>query len=192
MAINKNTGIDDQFPYGPPGTPKNKENHYRPEYVGMVFKLLLLNRGAITVDIADFFNVNERTIYHWMEVHPEFKKAVYDGKEGSDMEVVNALYKRAIGFKETVTKIDNKGGVHEVQEYFPPEVKAQQIWLNNRRPDQWKSNRSNNQDHMGGAKRINLVTFVRGALPGETMSDQMKLIQDAQEVSDDDIIDLDA
>lgn len=174
------------YPFGEPGT------HYRRNYPDMVLKLLMLKPGLLDTDIADFFSIPVSTLDTWKRENPEFKEAIFQGKEGSDMQVVSALFRKATGFTEEVTKIDNKGGVHYVNEYFPPDTKAINIWLNNRRPDNWKANRSQQNQGTHTVKRVTNVIFTKGTKPGEEASQAVKAIEATQDSEDDnDIIDID-
>ncbi len=58
---------------------------FRDEYVEWAYKLCLL--GATDVELADFFEVSEDTIYRWKKVRPEFSEAVRRGKANADAEV---------------------------------------------------------------------------------------------------------
>ena len=69
---------------------------YKDEYCNDVYKLCLL--GATDKEIADFFEVDERTINNWKVAHPEFFQSIKKGKVKADAEVAERLYKRAVGY----------------------------------------------------------------------------------------------
>jgi len=51
---------------------------YKVEYNEQVYKLCLL--GATDVELANFFNVNEDTIYEWKKKYTEFSESIKKGK----------------------------------------------------------------------------------------------------------------
>lgn len=94
------------------------------------------------------------TLYAWLKDHDEISDALKNGKAPVDIEVENALLKRAKGYSVTVKKpvkvrtkrqLKDKGTIEEehiefVEEevYIPPDTTAQIFWLKNRRPDKWR------------------------------------------------------
>ena len=94
------------------------------------------------------------TLYAWLKDHVEISDALKKGKAPVDIEVENALLKRAKGYTVTVKKpvkvktkrqLKDKGTIEEehiefVEEevYIPPDTTAQIYWLKNRRPDKWR------------------------------------------------------
>lgn len=120
--------------------------------------LLLLSAwardGATDKEITERMGIAESTLYDWKNKHPEISEALKKNKEIADIEVENALHKKAVGFKETVKKpvkvrrveyVDGKKGreyeeVVEVEEeiFVPPDTTAQIFWLKNRKPAAWR------------------------------------------------------
>jgi hypothetical protein len=94
------------------------------------------------------------TLYAWQKDHDEISRALKKGKAPVDIEVENALLKRATGYTVTVKKpvkvktkrqLKDKGTIEEehielVEEeiYIAPDTTAQIYWLKNRRPDKWR------------------------------------------------------
>ena len=119
----------------PDGAPtKYKESHNDEAY-----KLCLL--GYTDVQLADYFEVTEKTINNWKSEHPTFLQSLRLGKEIADAEIAESLFKRGKGFtKEAIKPMLVAGNVvdHPVVEYYPPDVKAAQIWLYNRQRHNWK------------------------------------------------------
>lgn len=113
---------------------------YRDEYAGWAKKLCRL--GATDADLARSFEVSEDTINEWKTVHPEFSVSIKEGKELSDAEVAEKLFRRATGYKHKAVKIasDPNGREHvtEYEEHYPPDTAAAIFWLKNRRPDMWR------------------------------------------------------
>ena len=100
--------------------------------------------------------ISKQTFYDWIKKYPEFADAIKKGKEVADKDIVNALYKRALGYSYKEVKeeyITDANGVIKDNEdksakeitvtykSEPPNTAALIYWLNNRRPDEW-SNKS--------------------------------------------------
>ncbi len=124
--------------------PAGRPTKYKPEYVEQAKKLALL--GATDVQVANFFNVVESTIYEWKEAHPEFSEALREGKNELDATVVRSLFQRATGYSHPEDKIFNNNGeemiVHTTKHY-PPDATSMIFWLKNRQPAEWRDK----QDH---------------------------------------------
>lgn len=96
--------------------------------------------GATDKELADFLEITESTLNEWKKKYTELSESIKRGKDLADMNVVNSLYKKAIGFKKKAVKIFQAGGTafeHEYNQYFPPDVTAQIFWLKNRRKTVW-------------------------------------------------------
>lgn len=112
---------------------------YRPEFVAQAQKLAEL--GATDREIAEFFEVSERTIYRWQHVHPDFCHALKVGKETADDRVEKSLYRRAVGYTFDSVKIMQYEGQPVViphEEHVPPDTTACIFWLKNRRRKEWR------------------------------------------------------
>ncbi len=58
-----------------------------------------------------------------------------------DLEVENALLKRALGYTYEETRVENDGENERtttITRYAAPDTTAQIFWLKNRRPDKWR------------------------------------------------------
>ena len=114
---------------------------YREEFAKQAAKLCLL--GATDQEMADFFEVDVRTIYRWKHDHDEFCQALKGGKEVADERVERSLYQRAIGYEQDEVKIFMPGGA-EKPVYAPfrakiaPDTTAAIFWLKNRRSQEWR------------------------------------------------------
>lgn len=138
---------------------------FRPEMVEQVEKLARL--GATDQEIAEFFNVSRSTLYEWRMRHEDMAKAMIAGKEYADARVERSLYERAVGYSFNAEKIMQYEG-EEVRipyiEHCPPEPRAIEYWLNNRKGADWKSK----VDHTHGGK-VGLEMLVAGEVdePGD-------------------------
>lgn len=81
-------------------------------------------------------------MYEWKKAYAEIADALKKGKEVADIEVENALYKRALGydFEETKVEVEANGKkkITNITRHIAPDVTAQIFWLKNRRPDKWR------------------------------------------------------
>lgn len=121
---------------------------YREEYAEQARKLCLL--GYTDKQLADFFNVSEQTINAWKTKHPKFLESIKRGKEIADIEVVESLYKRALGieYEEVELKTDGKAkSKRVVKKFIPPDTTAQIFWLKNRQPQKWRDKQIPEQEH---------------------------------------------
>jgi AcrR family transcriptional regulator len=99
-------------------------------------------RDGFTIEkIAEKCGINKTTIYDWSKKYPDISNAIKKGKEIADIEVENALYKRAVGYdyQEIITEDgDNGSKTINKTRHMPPDVGACAIWLKNRKPDKWR------------------------------------------------------
>lgn len=102
--------------------------------------------GLTDEQIAHNMGVSERTFTEWKGRFPAIVSALKKGKAPVDLEVENALLKRALGYTEeevTTEIIEQPDGkkrkqIKKVLRIFPPDTTAQIFWLKNRRPDRWR------------------------------------------------------
>lgn len=98
--------------------------------------------GLTDEQLAEKIGINPCTLYDWKKRFPEISNALKKGKEIVDIQVENALLKRALGydFQEERVERSDKDGVKVIQtiKHIPPDTTAQIFWLKNRRPDKWR------------------------------------------------------
>ena len=98
--------------------------------------------GLTDEQIAHNMGVRRETLYDWKKKHPNISNALKRGKEIVDIEVENALLKRALGYEYTEEKVEisEKDGKKVVQtvKHVAPDTTAQIFWLKNRRPEKWR------------------------------------------------------
>jgi hypothetical protein len=115
---------------------------YKPENAEIARQACML--GATNDTLAERFEVCRRTIDNWIATIPEFSVAVRQGREVADESVVSALFARATGMEQKMTKVFCHRGQPVMANYtlqLPPDVRACIFWLRNRRPEQWRENR---------------------------------------------------
>ena len=111
-----------------------------------------LNEGQICHNMG----VSVRAFENWKKQFPAIVAALKKGREPVDIEVENALLKRALGYdvEETITEIEEiptkskdldgkpitiqKKHIRKVMKHIPGETAAQIFWLKNRRPGRWR------------------------------------------------------
>ena len=109
---------------------------YKPENAEIARHACML--GATNETLAERFEVCRRTIDNWIATIPEFSDAVRQGREVADEAVVSALFARATGMEQKMTKVFCHRGQPVTANYtvqLPPDVRACIFWLRNRRPE---------------------------------------------------------
>lgn len=118
-----------------------RPSDYKDTFPEQAQKIALL--GATDQEVADFFEVDVRTIYRWKHDHPEFCQALKVGKEVADERVERSLYQKAIGYEQDEVKIFMPGGSEDpvyapYRAKIPPDTTAAIFWLKNRRSQEWR------------------------------------------------------
>lgn len=114
--------------------------------------------GATDEEIAFMFGYSADTVKAWRKLYSDFDKAIEDGRTQADLQVLQALHQKAVGFEITKdVPIKVKRGkdheeveVHTITERHPPEFQSIKFWLSNRNPEHW--NRAAKQLRVGGTK----------------------------------------
>ena len=140
-------------------------------------KLLLLeawSRDGLTDEqIAGNMGINVRTLYFWKKKNVQIFQSLKVGKEVADIEVENALRKKALGFRETEQTVSTRKTVEyengkrvreitepvvtNVEKYYPPDTTAQIFWLKNRKPEQWRDKREQKVDLTEAVKIVDSI-----------------------------------
>ena len=107
--------------------------------------------GLTDEQIAANIGISRSTLNEWKKKYSDISDTLKRGKEVVDIQVENALLKRALGYtyKEvTREKVFNpETGQYElmptkeVTKEVVPDTTAQIFWLKNRRPEQWRDKR---------------------------------------------------
>lgn len=101
--------------------------------------------GLTEQQIATNMGICWDTLHVWKQRFPEILRALKKGKEVVDIQVENALLKRAMGYTSVEIIRERVGSelvvVKEITKEVPPDTTAQIFWLKNRRPDAWRDKR---------------------------------------------------
>jgi hypothetical protein len=144
-------------------TPKKNKGgrptKYKKAYNEQVIKLCRL--GAKDKELADFFNICEKTLNNWKN-NKEFLQSLKEGKELADATVADSLFKRATGYEHEDLHFSSHEGEVTATEYikhYPPDPTSMIFWLKNRRPDLFRDKHDVTLDAaIKGEIKVNIVT----------------------------------
>lgn len=98
--------------------------------------------GLSEEQISKNIGISRSTLKEWKQKYPAISATLKKGKEVADIEVENALFKRATGYEveETKVEIDSNGKKHMVKitKHIAPDPTSIIFWLKNRRPEKWR------------------------------------------------------
>ena len=118
---------------------RGRPTKFKAEYIEQAKKLCQL--GATDVEIADFFEIDVRTLYRWKGEHDKFSQALKVGKAVADERVERSLFARANGYEHDEVDIRVVGQQivqTPIRKFYPPDTTACIFWLKNRRPEDWR------------------------------------------------------
>ena len=140
-----------------------RPSKYKPEFAEQARKLCVL--GATDLDIANFFEVDARTIYRWKAEFEEFRQSLKRGKDEADDLVEQRLFQRATGYTHDAVRIFMPKDADEpvyapYVEHHPPDVTAAIFWLKNRRSDQWRDRHEHSGPDGGPVQHAHAIEIV--------------------------------
>lgn len=101
-----------------------------------------VTQGCTDEMVAHNLGISKVTLYKYMKEHPELSTLLKRAKEVVDIQVENALLKRALGYEaEEVTTGPQGVVIKRIVKHIPPDTTAQIFWLKNRKPDDWRDKR---------------------------------------------------
>lgn len=119
-------------------------------------------QGLSDEQIAGNMGIDARTLYRWKKKYSQFCQCLEENKNIADIQVENALYKRAIGYTyDEVTYVRDEDGnmveTKRVKKEVVPDVTAQKYWLTVRNP-KW---REGMQDPNGNPLLNSLIGLIK-------------------------------
>lgn len=126
-------------------------------------KLILLEAwardGLTDEQIATKMGICRDTLIQWKKKYPDISDALKRGKDVVDIQVENALLKRALGYEyEEVSEKYEMGILVEkkvIKKQVVPDTTAQIFWLKNRKPDEWRDKREVDVEGSAGVMIVN-------------------------------------
>ncbi len=104
--------------------------------------------GLTDEQIASNIGIHRDTLNEWKKKYSDISDTLKRGKEVIDIQVENALLKRALGYSYTETTREAQFNpqteqyemvvTKEVTKEVVPDTTAQIFWLKNRKPDEWR------------------------------------------------------
>lgn len=104
--------------------------------------------GLTDEQIAQNMGIGYSTLQTWKNKYQDIQDTLKRGKEVVDIQVENALLKRALGYsyieKTSERRLNEDTGEYEmvttkeVVKEITPDTTAQIFWLKNRKPDTWR------------------------------------------------------
>jgi transcriptional regulator with XRE-family HTH domain len=97
--------------------------------------------GLTDEQLARKMGISRSTLSAWEATYADISDALKKGKDVVDIEVENALLKRALGYEYTEVMVEHSpdGVKHrKTVKFIPPDVTAQIFWLKNRKPETWR------------------------------------------------------
>lgn len=145
---------------------RGRPSDFRDEFVAQAEKLCRL--GATDIELADFFEVDVRTIYRWAQSREVFCQALKAGKEACDDRVERSLYIRAVGYTHDAVKIFMPANAEApvyapYREHLAPDVGAAKMWLSNRRGDVWREKQTHEHTGKDGAPLVPVINVTIGS-----------------------------
>lgn len=133
--------------------------------------------GLTNEQIAHNIGVHIDTLFEWRKKYPEISESLKKGREVVDIEVENALYKKALGYnvpvkkafkvKDVIYKDGKKVRETEKIEYateeihIPADTTAQIFWLKNRKPDKWRDKIIDVEDQEAITNASDIIVKIR-------------------------------
>lgn len=119
--------------------------------------------GLTDEQLAAKMGITTSTLYAWKTKYSEISEALKRGKEVVDIEVENALLKRAKGYEYLEEKVEIEefpGGIIKSRKVVQtikqvaPDVGAAAFWLKNRRGDVWRDRPTGRDDNSGQLENL--------------------------------------
>lgn len=104
-----------------------------------LLKLEAWARDGLTEEqIASNMGVSVKTLFNYKTKYLPILYALKKGKEVVDIQVENALLKRALGYRYDEVTYEYGEETKRVTKEVQPDTTAQIFWLKNRKPEAWR------------------------------------------------------
>lgn len=133
--------------------------------------------GLTDEQIAHNMGIATSTFYDWKNKYSEFSKSLKKNKEVVDIEVENALLKKALGYNASIKKAfkikdiiyENGKKVSETERieyaeeevHIPADTTAQIFWLKNRKPDKWRDKVADTENEEAITNATDILVKIR-------------------------------
>ena len=127
-------------------------------YTDVQPKLILVEgwcrNGLTDIQIAKNLGISKDSFYRYKKDYSDFSDALKKGKEEIDIEVENALLKRALGYEyeevKTYIEEDKEGNkkkrIEKTKKLLPADTTALIFWLKNRKPKAWSDRKEETEE----------------------------------------------
>lgn len=127
----------------------------------------LAESGLDDSELARKLGLDINVFMRWRSEHKDFDEAIRLGRDEADYAVVEALYKKAVGYNISLNKTyklkhidydpDTGKKIREYEElatgidesFIPPDLKAETFWLKNRQPIRWRDDPQRSSEENG-------------------------------------------
>lgn len=146
-------------------TKPGPKSGFRQTHADKAYKMALY--GLTEDEMVGIMDIPINTWRVWKRNHPELQEALDKGRTLADIEVSHAAYKKAVGFEidDIHVSVTPSGKVvtTPIKKYFPPDMKAIQMWLSNRSKGRWTIMNHHKVEHSGEIRHrqeeVNLKDF---------------------------------
>lgn len=147
--------------------------------------------GIVNHEIAKRLNISEATLYEWKDKYIEFSESFKKGNDYRHQNVINALYKRAMGYQydeitqERIVPDAGENGkqpetelvvTKRVTKQQAPDVAAAIFYLINRVPEEWRNKTDVNSNITGD------VTLKTSSLTDQEKLDLIRMVSEKQTI----------
>lgn len=131
-------------------------------------------QGVTDPELAFMFGLDPKIIKAWRKMYPSFDKALEEGRTVADVEVIQALHKKAVGFTRQydVAKYSKDQGAYtlSLEEEIQPDTNAIKYWLSNRDPARWSERRHIQVTGKHGAPDVGIKSETKMELMSSILS----------------------
>ena len=136
-------------------------------------------QGLDMGQIASNLGIGRTTLFSYRKEHEELLERLKRGKSHADIQVENALFKRALGYEYEEEKLDWEGNILVkrtlTRKQVAPDPTSCIFWLKNRRSDIWRDRPNENN-----GEALRLLDGILTALD-KTMQTDTPLLNEAPE-----------